>query len=83
MLALVNLKSYKRTDFSSNINRKITSFNIFPKSKDAKKAPIGLALIISPTISSVTPLLMAYGGKNGVMTDKEEHIKKLQKTNST
>lgn len=34
--------------------------------------------MIRPTISSDIPFDMAYGGKKGVTTEREEHIKKLQ-----
>lgn len=54
-----------------------------PRVIDAKKAPIGLALIINPTISSETPRDIAYGGKNGETTESDRHISMLHVRSST
>jgi len=52
---------------------------ILPKINAANNDPIGLQLIIIPTVISDIPFSLANDGKNGAIIDLDTHSKKPQK----
>lgn len=60
----------------------LVSVIFFPKIKETKKLPIGLAAIMNPKIDYEIPLSMAKGGKNGVINEEPIMVRQLHACNN-